>query len=339
MEMARLSQNDDDQDQSVLPEDRVLIVVTGGTISMQKSPTGYVPATGFQEECLTELPLFNDGSPPTMLDVVINENGETQANSSLRTSPSAYQRKIRYTVFEFDDLLDSCSVGSKEWTTIAETVFRNYHLFEGFVILHGTDTLAYTSSALSFVFQNLGKPVILTGAQTPMRELQSDAIQNLLGSLVIAGHFKIPEVCLYFNNRLLRGNRATKISASDYAAFDSPNYPSLAITSSSRTNVLWDLIQLPAKNNMISLQKVVDTRQVACLRLFPGIRLEMISAVLNLDGLLGLVLETFGPGSAPLGPDEELINLLAHATKNGLLIISISQCTFLLALSQCIFNS
>lgn len=261
-----------------------------------------------------------------MLDVVINTNGDVRTHASLRTPPSAYQRQIRYTVFEFDELVDSCSVGAKEWTAIAEIIFCNYDLFDGFVILHGTDTLAYTSSALSFMLRNLRKPVILTGAQAPMRELQSDAIQNLLGSLVIAGHFMIPEVCLYFNNRLLRGNRATKTSASDFAAFDSPNHPPLAITSSSRTNVAWKLIRTPNENESFSLQKVLDTKHVGSLRLFPGIRPEMVNAVLKMEGLRGLVLETFGPGSAPPGPDQALTKALARAADEGILIVSVSQC-------------
>ncbi|KAK4862343.1 hypothetical protein LT330_003481 [Penicillium expansum] len=325
--MSQLPQSENDvQNQMVTPESRVLIVMTGGTIGMQHSPSGYVPATDFQESCLAGISLFNDGSPSSVLNVVMNRKGDIQTRTSLRTPPSAYQRQIRYTVCEFDDLIDSCSVGAKEWTDIAEIIFCNYGLFDGFVVLHGTDTLAYTSSALSFMLRNLGKPVILTGAQVPMRELQSDALHNLLGSLVIAGHFKIPEVCLYFNNRLLRGNRSTKTSASEFAAFDSPNYPPLAVTLSSGTNVAWDLVRKPKETESFSLQKVLDTRHVACLRLFPGIRPEMVNAVLKMEGLRGLVLETFGPGSAPLSPDRALIKALACAVDEGIVIISVSQC-------------
>ncbi|EKV13907.1 Hypothetical protein PDIG_35600 [Penicillium digitatum PHI26] len=324
--MSKLPQSNDVVRNEIALESQVLIVMTGGTIGMQHSSTGYIPAAGFQEACLSGIPLFNDGSPSSMLDVVIDTNGDIRRLASLRTPPSVYQRQIRYTVFEFDELMDSCSVSAKEWTEIAEIIFCNYDLFDGFVILHGTDTLAYTSSALSFMLRNLAKPVILTGAQAPMRELQSDAIHNLLGSLVIAGHFKIAEVCLYFNNRLLRGNRATKISASDFAAFDSPNYPPLAITSSSRTNVAWELVRKPMETERFSLQKVLDTKHVATLRLFPGIRPEMVNAVLKMEGLRGLVLETFGPGSAPLGPDRALIKTLARGVDEGIVIVSVSQC-------------
>ena len=324
--MAQLPQSDKNaRNVMATSESRVLVIMTGGTICMQRSQSGYVPATRFQEACLAGIPLFDDGFPPTKVDVVINTNGDIKTHFTLRTPPSAYQRKTRYTVFEFDELVDSCSVGGKEWTDIAKIIFFNYNLFDGFVVLHGTDTLAYTASALSFMLQNLRKPVILTGAQAPMRELQSDAIHNLLGSLVIAGHFVIPEVCIYFNNRLLRGNRATKTSASDFAAFDSPNYPPLAITSSSRTNVAWELIRKPNEETF-SLPKVLHTKAVASLRLFPGIRTEMVDAVLKMKGLRGLVLETFGPGSAPLGPDQDLVKMFARAADEGILIISVSQC-------------
>ncbi|KAK2596108.1 hypothetical protein QQS21_006455 [Conoideocrella luteorostrata] len=307
-------------------ESLVLIMMTGGTISMQQSPSGYLPAAGFQEACLAGNPLFNDGSQPGTIDVVVNADGDVHAYASLRTPPSAYRRKTRYVVFEFDELFDSASVGIAEWTKIAEVLSYNYELYDGFVVLHGTDTLAYTSSALSFMLQNLQKPVILTGAQTPMRELQSDAIPNLLGSLVIAGHFTIPEVCLYFNHRLLRGNRSTKISASDFAAFGSPNYPPLATTSSSRTTIAWELVREATKTGKLSLRKVLNAKHVACLRLFPNIRPEMVSAILKLDGLRGVVLETFGPGSAPLGDKGALIKALKHAADEGIVIISVSQC-------------
>ncbi|KAI5277753.1 hypothetical protein KEM52_004852, partial [Ascosphaera acerosa] len=121
-----------------------------------------------------------------------------------------YGGRVRYAVYEFEELLDSSSIDAKGWTQIAKTVHRNYTLFDAFVILHGTDSLAYTCSALSFMLRDLGKPVVLTGSQAPIFELQTDATNNLLGSLVVAAHFMIPEVCLYFDNRLFRGNRTTK---------------------------------------------------------------------------------------------------------------------------------
>ena len=195
---------------------------------MKQSPNGFVPARGFLESGMAPRPSFNDGSDPCDLVVVVDDGTEV-SHRSLRTPISAYQKHIRYSVFEFEELLDSSSIDAKGWSHIAQTIFRNYKLFDAFIILHGTDSLAYTCSALSFMLQNLGKPVILTGSQAPMLELQNDAIDNLLGSLIIAGHFMIPEVCLFFNHELLRGNRSTKVSASDFAAFTSPNVPPLCV--------------------------------------------------------------------------------------------------------------
>lgn len=307
-------------------ESRVLIIMTGGTICMQPSPAGFIPARGFQEKCMARVPTFNDGSASATMDVVVNAARETKEHPSLRTPMTAYGRQVRYTVFEFEELLDSSSIDAKGWTQIAEAIERNYTLFDGFVVLHGTDSLAYTCSALSFMLQNLGKPVVLTGSQAPMLELQNDATDNLLGSLVVAGHFMIPEVCLYFNNRLFRGNRTTKVAASDFAAFDAPNCAPLAVTTSMRTNVNWDMVHRPTSLEPFSIQTNLDTTHVACLRIFPGIKPEMVDAVLKLDGLRGLILETFGAGNAPSGQDNAMINVLASAIQRGIVIVNITQC-------------
>ncbi|CAF9915253.1 hypothetical protein IMSHALPRED_002385 [Imshaugia aleurites] len=270
-------------------------------------------------------PSFNDGSDPGDLVVVVDDGTEV-SHRSLRTPISAYQKHIRYAVFECEELLDSSSIDAKGWSHIAQTIFRNYKLFDAFIILHGTDSLAYTCSALSFMLQNLGKPVILTGSQAPMLELQNDAIDNLLGSLIIAGHFMIPEVCLFFNHELLRGNRSTKASASDFAAFTSPNVPPLAIVSSTRTHVSWDRIYRQSHLEPFSIQTSHATGTVACLRIFPGIEPRMVEAVLQLEGLKGLVLETFGAGNAPGGRDGALTKVLANAVTRGIVIVNITQC-------------
>lgn len=217
------------------------------------------------------------------------------------------------------------SINANGWTQISSTIYRNYKLFDAFVILHGTDSLAYTCSALSFMLQNLGKPVILTGSQAPMYELQNDATDNLLGSLIIAGHFMIPEVCLFFNYKLFRGNRATKVSASDFGAFDSPNCPPLATISSLKTHVSWDLIYRPKHIESFSIQTNRAKGDVACLRMFPGIRPDMLDAVLRIHGLKALVLETFGAGNAPGGPNG-LTKVLAAAIERGIIIVNVTQC-------------
>lgn len=138
--------------------------------------------------------------------------------------------RIIYGILEFNPLLDSSNMNMKNWTEIAETVYNNYKPFAGFVVLHGTDTMAYTSSALSFMLQNLGKAVVVTGSQVPLAQLRTDAIENFVGSLILAGRYgsTITEVGLFFDNTLFRGNRSTKVNASGFAAFDSPNYVSLA---------------------------------------------------------------------------------------------------------------
>ena len=250
-----------------------------------------------------------------------------KAVQSLRTPPSIYGRRVRYAVLEFQELLDSSSIDSRGWIQIARTIKRNYELFDGFVVLHGTDSLAYTGSALSFILQNLGKPVILTGSQLPMRQLQSDATDNLLGSLVIAGHFMIPEVCLFFDNKLFRGNRATKVSATDFAAFDSPNCAPLATIESTRTKLNWDTVLRPSTLQPFRIHdSSLETAHVACLRIFPGIKPAMVDAVLQLPTLKGLVLETFGMGNTPGGPDSALTSVIAAAIQRGVIIVSVTQC-------------
>ncbi|KAF2727697.1 asparaginase-domain-containing protein [Polyplosphaeria fusca] len=309
-----------------LPESRILIIITGGTICMRKSENGLVPAKGFLKAGLAPRPSFNDGSYPEPLEIVIDDNGTKKAVQSLRTPVSTYDRRVRYSVLEFDQLLDSSSIDAAGWDHIARSIYRNYQLFDGFVVLHGTDSLAYTCSALSFMLQDLGKPVILTGSQAPMMELQTDAQDNLLGSLIIAGHFMIPEVCLFFNFKLFRGNRTTKVSADDFEAFASPNLDPLAEVTSLRTNVQWSLVYRPTAANPFSIQTKLDTTHVACLRIFPGLKPEMVDAVLRLEGLKGLILETFGAGNTPGGPDSAMTRILADAVKRGIVIVNVTQC-------------
>jgi lysophospholipase len=256
----------------------------------------------------------------------MDDAGTRKAVQSLRTPISAYERRVRYAVYEFENLLDSSSIDAIGWDIIARAIHRNYQLYDGFVVLHGTDSLAYTASALSFMLENLGKPVILTGSQAPMVELQNDATENLLSSLIIAGHFMVPEVCLFFNKKLFRGNRATKVSADDFDAFASPNIPPLGEVNSQQTKVNWNSVHRPTQLNPFSIKTRLDTNHVACLRIFPGIKPEMIAAVLRVEGLKGLILETFGAGNTPGGPDSALTRALAEAIKRGIVIINVTQC-------------
>jgi len=319
---------DDMRDKAKYPESRVLIIMTGGTICMKREgERGFVPARGFLESGMAPRPSFNDGSARKEIQVKSDEHTK-QLLPSLRTPISTYEKHVRYAILEFDKLLDSSSINADGWTEIAKTILWNYKLFDAFIVLHGTDSMAYTCSALSFMLQHLGKPVILTGSQAPMLELQNDATDNLLGSLVIAGHFMIPEVCLFFNYKLFRGNRVTKVSASDFAAFASPNFPPLATITSLKTNVSWDLIYRPTHIEQFSIQTNYDIGHVACLRIFPGIRPEMVDAVLRVRGLRGLILETFGAGNAPGGADGALTKIFAEAVKRGIVIVNVTQCKF-----------
>ncbi len=293
---------------------------------MKKSEAGLVPAPNFLKFGLATRPLFNDGSFPEPLEIVIDDNGKRKAVQSLRTPLSAYGRSVRYAVLEFEKLLDSSSIDAAGWDQIANSVQRNYQLFDAFVILHGTDSLAYTASALSFMLQNLGKAVILTGSQASIMELQNDAEANLLNSLIIAGHFMIPEVCLLFNSKLFRGNRTTKISADQFDAFASPNFPPLAEITSTRTRIRWDLVHRSTSMNAFSVQVGLNTTHVACLRVFPGIKPEMVDAVLKLEGLKGLILETFGAGNTPGNADSGLNRILIEAVKRGIVIVNVTQC-------------
>ncbi|KAG5942026.1 hypothetical protein E4U53_007298 [Claviceps sorghi] len=246
---------------------------------------------------------------------------------SLRTPPTAHKRHIRYSILEFTPLLDSSSICATDWASMAACVHENYHLFDGFVILHGTDSLAYTASALSFLMTNLGKPVILTGSQAPIFALQSDAVGNLLSSLIIAGTFVIPEVGLFFHHKLYRGNRTTKVSSAAFEAFASPNLEPLAQVNGLGITVNWGLVLRPTRIAEFAVSPgEVDTAHVACLRVFPGIQADMVDAVLRQPGLRGLILETFGMGNVPGGADGPLATVMRAAVGRGVIVVNVSQC-------------
>lgn len=246
---------------------------------MRTSPSGLVPARGFLRQGMSPRPSFNDGSSPDPLPVMTSSTTKEYFNS-LRTPTSMFSNHIRYTMYEFPTLLDSSSISAKGWSQIAETVSNNYALFDGFVVLHGTDSLAYTASALSFMLSHLGKPVILTGSQgelsskvVPNRAdevasifaLQSDAVDNLLGSLILAGTFMIPEVGLFFHHTLYRGNRTTKVSSSSFEAFASPNCEPLAKVTGLGIDINWHLVRRAKSLERFKVQDMLETSHVACL--------------------------------------------------------------------------
>ena len=196
------------------------------------------------------------------------------------------------------DIIDSSNMTPSFWIDLAEIIERHYDDYDGFVVLHGTDTMAYTASALSFMFKNLTKPIVLTGSQLPMGMLRSDGRENIICALEVAScqEAYIPEVCLFFENHLYRGNRSTKVSAENFDAFCSYNYPSLAkagIRFSFKNHLF-----LPKPNKPLEVRKQFD-RNIAVLKLFPGITQGVVDAVLHAEGLHGVVIETFGSGNAP----------------------------------------
>ncbi|KAH9005330.1 L-asparaginase [Lactarius hatsudake] len=230
-------------------------------------------------------------------------------------------KRIRYAVLEWHPLLDSSNIEIEDWIRIATEIELNYSLFDAFVILHGTDTMAYTSSALSFLLEDLGKTVIVTGAQIPLSQLRNDAVDNLLGALSIAGHHIIPECCLFFNHTLFRGNRVSKSSSHDLNAFTSPNFPPL-VNVGIDIVVNWnDVIRQTSLRRFRAHKRL--SPHVATLRLFPGITAATVHAFLA-PSVRGVVLETFGSGNAP--QREDLMSALREACERGVVIVAITQC-------------
>ncbi|KAH9483884.1 L-asparaginase [Psilocybe cubensis] len=229
-------------------------------------------------------------------------------------------KSIRYAILEWNPLLDSSNMDIQDWIRIATEIELNYS-FDAFVVLHGTDTMAYTSSALSFLLEDLGKTVILTGAQIPLSQLRNDAVDNVMGALTIAGHYIIPECCLYFNHTLFRGNRVTKMSSYDFGAFSSPNFPPI-VNVGIEIVVNWaDVIRQTSLRKFRAHKKM--SPHVATLRLFPGISGQTIRAFC-MSPIQGVVLETFGAGNAPQRAD--VMEALKEACDRGVVIVAISQC-------------
>lgn len=273
----------------------ILLIYTGGTIGMINDP-----ATG-------QLKPFNF---KRLLDEV----------------PELRKFELKIDTFAFENPIDSSDMHPVIWTQLARLIEKNYKKYDGFVILHGSDTMAYTASALSFMFENLGKPVILTGSQLPIGTIRTDGKENLITAIEIAGMKKngkpiVPEVCIYFEFRLFRGNRTVKVNAEHFRAFQSPNYPALAEAGVHLKYNHAAIRDLPSGKLKVFTKLNLD---VAILKLFPGITPAVMEAVLGIKNLRGLVLETFGAGNAPT--EKWFIALLEKAIGNGLVILNITQC-------------
>ncbi|WP_299128198.1 asparaginase [uncultured Winogradskyella sp.] len=275
----------------------ILLIYTGGTIGMIKDvDTGALKAFNFKS-LLDRIPEIR------LLDC----NIET---------------------LSFDEPIDSSNMNPKYWADIAKIIKNNYDIFDGFVVLHGSDTMSYSASALSFMLENLRKPVIFTGSQLPIGDLRTDAKENLITSIQIASLHKngipvIKEVGLYFEYKLYRGNRTTKINAEHFEAFDSPNYPTL-VESGVHLKVNHEFLWMHNSSDDLIVRTNMDTN-IGILKIFPGISKPFVEALIQTENLKGLIIETYGSGNATM--EDWFINSLQKAIHKGLYVVNVTQCS------------
>ena len=241
--------------------------------------------------------------------------------------PTLKNLALEITAVSFETPIDSSNISPEHWQLISSVIYDQYNDHDGFVVLHGTDTMAYTASALSFMLDGLNKPVIITGAQLPISEPRSDARENLITALDIASAKElddpiVPEVCIYFDYELLRGNRSKKVESMQFDAFDSGNYPPLA-KAGVKIDYNFTAMHVPSKKATLNLRATFETN-IAILKLFPGINKNVVAAVMNTTGLKAVILETYGSGNAPTLP--WLMDELKHAIEKGIIIVNVSQC-------------
>ncbi len=278
-------------------ETNILLIYTGGTIGMVKDYKSGVLKTFDFDKLLERVPELN-------------------------------QLGCNIDSISFDTPIDSSNMNTIYWASIATNIEENYNKYDGFVVLHGSDTMSYTSSALSFMLENLNKPVIFTGSQLPIGDLRTDAKENLITSIQIAslkenGKSVIQEVGLYFEYKLYRANRTIKINAEHFEAFDSLNHPTL-VESGVHLKVNHENLWRSKKGKKLIVHKKMNNN-VAILKLFPGLNKEVLQSVLNAPNLKALVLETYGAGNAPT--EEWLVSELKKAINNGLHIVNVTQCS------------
>ena len=228
----------------------------------------------------------------------------------------------------FKTPIDSSNMNPKYWVQIAEIIETNYNKFDGFVVLHGSDTMSYSASALSFMLENLAKPVVFTGSQLPIGDLRTDAKENLITSIQVAsmqqkGKPIVKEVCLYFEYKLYRGNRTTKLNAEHFQAFVSSNYPDLA-ESGVHLKINNDYLFKPNLRKKLKVNKTLD-ENIAVIKLFPGITKNLLESIFNTSNLKSVIIETYGAGNCTT--EKWFIDILKEAISNGLHIINITQCS------------
>lgn len=277
---------------------RILLIYTGGTIGMKQNPvTSALEPFNFHQ-ILEEVPELN---------------------------------KFVHTIdiHSFDPPVDSSDIKVSTWQEIALLIEGKYDMYDGFVVLHGTDTMSYSASALSFMLDNLSKPVIFTGSQLPIGMLRTDGKENLISAIEIAaaknnyGMSMVPEVCIFFENQLFRGNRTTKSNAENFNAFRSPNHPPLAEAGIHiRYNTPYIRAHPPAEKKLEVFTSLCT--EVAILKIFPGISQATVNATINIPGLKALILETYGSGNAPT--EEWFLHDISRAVNKGITVLNVTQC-------------
>ncbi len=268
----------------------IYVAYTGGTIGMRPSSQGFIPAAGFLSKTLANMPEFHRSEMPD------------------------------FTIHEYDNLIDSSDMSPSDWQKIANDIQQNYLQYDAFIILHGTDTMAYTASALSFMLEDLGKPVIVTGSQIPLAQLRSDGQVNLLNALYIAANYPIAEVTLFFNNQLFRGNRSRKLDADGFNAFDSPNFPPL-LKAGINIEVNNKLLGIDTTKNLHVSQ--IESQPIGVVTLYPGISTDVIKNILQ-QPVKALILLSFGVGNAP--QNARLLKQLSIADQQGVIVLNCTQC-------------
>ena len=270
----------------------IYVAYTGGTIGMKKSDQGYIPVDGHLTQSINALPEFHRDEMPT------------------------------FTINEYSPLIDSSNMAPSDWQHIADDIKKHYDQYDGFVVLHGTDTMAYTSSALSFMFENLDKPIIVTGSQIPLSQLRSDGQVNVLNSLYIAANYPINEVGLFFNNKLYRGNRSIKAYADGFNAFDSPNMPPL-LEAGININVIAGKVSDKIEKKSAVIVRDITPQPIGVVHLYPGISSDVIENVIR-QPVKALILRSYGVGNAP--QDPALLACLSKAKEQKIVVVNCSQC-------------
>jgi L-asparaginase len=271
--------------------------------------------------------IYTGGTIGMTIDPKTGELSPVDFSGISNQLPELIRFDLEIKTISFTPPIDSSEVEPELWIDLAATIGKHYDEFDGFVILHGTDTMAYSASALSFLLENLGKPVIFTGSQLPIGMLRTDGKENLISSIEIAAAKinnapAVPEVCVFFQNKLFRGNRTTKHNVEYFNAFRSDNYPELAETG---INIKYNhnAILRPDKNKKLIVHSAMDNN-IAILKIFPGITKKVLNAILTIDGLKGVVMETYGAGNAPTA--SWFISEIESAIEKGVLILNVSQC-------------